>query len=520
MSVVTLNSSFDYISIENDKNSSLQSAKHLIYDADALSNSSASATPLKNVSGAMKVNEATPFEIYPEIKSQLQCDTQQYNKWCSSQIQTYFNLAQAHLQTILAYQESGVSQPNLSAAYEFFSISKSNSNILPNISSIIALSKSQYFIPTQSFTHPSIEVFQTKYMGRGFRTTQKIKTGEVIFVENAFVFGCVKTMQKMLSLKKQIYEEGKRVLQLQNLYSGQEFKGEMLCDEHIKIISDYNAYQESECRLGCSIDIFKKIFLNISLINHSCDSNVKIRCYGDVGVITAKRDIEAGEELLITYKVMTYPLKRHLDAFKDVWGFTCACPFCEEFNEAKCDTIDFAIHNMTKHLEQLANGRYLNEKRVLIIEEECLKKIYQYAHNDEQKKSYVPLIIGSVYPILITGCIQYYQQYHQNDTISIVVNLINRCLSVYGFDTQDVLSNQFDNIVFYSSLLTKTLVTKWKIMKTFKLVSEDELAQLLNSIVLVYEHYEAGGKVNFNFTFQEYMENDDYSMVQYDQSEV
>ena len=69
-----------------------------------------------------------------------------------------------------------------------------------------------------------------------------------------------------------------------------------------------------------------------SCLNHSCAPNAHAFKRKDVdtdgsAVILAKRDIAAGEEVLLSYINESAPYHERQNALKD-YGFTCACPRC------------------------------------------------------------------------------------------------------------------------------------------------------------------------------------------------
>lgn len=67
----------------------------------------------------------------------------------------------------------------------------------------------------------------------------------------------------------------------------------------------------------------------ISHINHSCISNVGRSFLGDMQIIRATRDIEAGADLLISYRP-ALPFEFYDDAKERLggWGFVCDCALC------------------------------------------------------------------------------------------------------------------------------------------------------------------------------------------------
>jgi hypothetical protein len=67
----------------------------------------------------------------------------------------------------------------------------------------------------------------------------------------------------------------------------------------------------------------------ISYINHSCISNVSRAFIGDMQIVRATRDLEAGSELLTAYKDVI-PFESYGEAQQRLshWGFTCDCALC------------------------------------------------------------------------------------------------------------------------------------------------------------------------------------------------
>ncbi|MEW5298204.1 MAG: hypothetical protein WDW36_001354 [Sanguina aurantia] len=74
------------------------------------------------------------------------------------------------------------------------------------------------------------------------------------------------------------------------------------------------------------------IYLMASMFNHSCDPNIEVTFpAGDAtAVFTAARDIEAGEELCITYIDSGQAFAQRQTALEYTYGFKCGCVRCEE----------------------------------------------------------------------------------------------------------------------------------------------------------------------------------------------
>ena len=69
-----------------------------------------------------------------------------------------------------------------------------------------------------------------------------------------------------------------------------------------------------------------------SLCNHSCDPNVDVGFEDGSSRMTlrARREIEAGEELSITYVDAGLPRETRQRTLLQGYGFTCMCPACRE----------------------------------------------------------------------------------------------------------------------------------------------------------------------------------------------
>lgn len=72
-----------------------------------------------------------------------------------------------------------------------------------------------------------------------------------------------------------------------------------------------------------------------SHLNHSCTPNISVRHFDQRTALSritlvAKKDIEVGEELLVTYVDPDLGLRARRDLIKS-WGFgVCSCPRCME----------------------------------------------------------------------------------------------------------------------------------------------------------------------------------------------
>ncbi|TDZ29863.1 Protein unc-45-like protein A [Colletotrichum spinosum] len=98
------------------------------------------------------------------------------------------------------------------------------------------------------------------------------------------------------------------------------------------------------------------LWLLTSRINHSCVGNCRRSFIGDMQIIRAARDLEAGTELLFGYRA-----PQHLESYADVqrdlssWGFRCNCELCISRKET---TEEALAHRkaLTKQLSKVLNG--------------------------------------------------------------------------------------------------------------------------------------------------------------------
>jgi hypothetical protein len=124
------------------------------------------------------------------------------------------------------------------------------------------------------------------------------------------------------------------------------------------------------------------IWTKASYINHSCIGNVCRSFIGDMMIIRAAKDLEAGTELVFPYEVSDETTKTE-QKFK-TWGFVCSCARCEDIKSTKasvlinrqnlqrqlknlCDSFSHVYDIPTKKMERLLKA--LNETYTLPAED-------------------------------------------------------------------------------------------------------------------------------------------------------
>ena len=91
------------------------------------------------------------------------------------------------------------------------------------------------------------------------------------------------------------------------------------------------------------------LFVRISRINHACDPNA---CYNNSGslekVVTALREIKAGEEITISYINNNWDVRSERRSSLSCWGFICQCEVCvkSDIGLLSNDTLRRTIRNM------------------------------------------------------------------------------------------------------------------------------------------------------------------------------
>lgn len=81
------------------------------------------------------------------------------------------------------------------------------------------------------------------------------------------------------------------------------------------------------------------IWINASYINHSCMSNARRSFIGDMMVIRATKEVEAGMEIVFPYHFSTPFNQLKKQKKLQNWGFACDCTFCEDAKNTKASTM-------------------------------------------------------------------------------------------------------------------------------------------------------------------------------------
>ncbi|GKT53773.1 TPR domain-containing protein [Colletotrichum tofieldiae] len=219
-----------------------------------------------------------------------------------------------------------------------------------------------------------VEVRDSPGRGRGLFTTKAVKAGDLLLCEKAFSYiyadhndpssrGNIKILMNLDSktmtmggqaalistVVQKLYHNPEAALRFMNLHHG-DYKGvelpqggQLVVDTFLveRIISlncfgaprttlesignKENQTQEDHSHTTCGI------WTKASLINHSCLGNCYRSFIGDMMIVRACRDLDAGTELLFSYKLPKEgaDYQATQDDLKH-WGFVCRCGLCEE----------------------------------------------------------------------------------------------------------------------------------------------------------------------------------------------
>ncbi|KAI1199407.1 hypothetical protein F5X97DRAFT_322382 [Nemania serpens] len=169
------------------------------------------------------------------------------------------------------------------------------------------------------------------------------------------------------------------------------------------------------------------LYLQLSRFNHSCIANTVIHDVPSaderqMGVVQARYDIEAGEEITVRY-IRPWTSDR-ASALLKTWGFNCDCPLCNTSRDSPMDHVDRLRHErvfkeirdndeilfrhdyptdeqrLTRHQRRLGALEYLGPSNELLNEYAVGYKLYEKA-GDEVK---VDETLLSLYEVMLLIC--------------------------------------------------------------------------------------------------------------------
>jgi len=104
----------------------------------------------------------------------------------------------------------------------------------------------------------------------------------------------------------------------------------------------YDAFLRNLGKMNLNLEAHGGLYVLHSHLNHSCDPNISVRHLDQRTALSritvlAKKDIEPGEELLITYVNPMLSVKARREEL-EAWGFgKCVCERCVEEEEKQSD---------------------------------------------------------------------------------------------------------------------------------------------------------------------------------------
>ncbi|KAJ6780227.1 hypothetical protein PWT90_01954 [Aphanocladium album] len=232
--------------------------------------------------------------------------------------------------------------------------------------------QSSAVIDCATFSKP-VEVREAPGRGRGLFTVQTVRAGDLLLCEKAFVYKQRDTHSGGFSIlmdvnDKRAFAGGQAEIlnqAIQNLYHNPEMSRPFLELHHgdykpvsrqradgnpivdsflvakVMALNVFGAPRTSRDTLRKTMERSKDaadesggfgtvgIWIKASYVNHSCVGNCRRSFIGDMLVLRATTDMEAGTELLFPYRS-----PRELESYSDVqrglknWGFVCDCILC------------------------------------------------------------------------------------------------------------------------------------------------------------------------------------------------
>lgn len=111
------------------------------------------------------------------------------------------------------------------------------------------------------------------------------------------------------------------------------------------------ASRKSETSESFKYQDLKGLWLQLSNINHSCNSNSRHSFIGDIAIVRATKAIKKGEEITFWY---AHPGERDFSH----WGFECSCIICKDLNNTKEKTMRKRL-KLTIAFEEVMNKSHL-----------------------------------------------------------------------------------------------------------------------------------------------------------------
>jgi hypothetical protein len=146
-------------------------------------------------------------------------------------------------------------------------------------------------------------------------------------------------------------------------------------------LSSYDTYRTTLADTSKQENSFRScgIWIQASYINHSCVSNVRRSFIGDMMIVRASQDLEAGTELTFWYQSPVGMSTKKLWEKLDSWGFVCICALCNDSRETKV-AVRMEREKLQTQLKQLCTTLQLRKssitkyERLLVVLEATYKR--------------------------------------------------------------------------------------------------------------------------------------------------
>ncbi|KAI7775383.1 hypothetical protein LA080_006881 [Diaporthe eres] len=190
------------------------------------------------------------------------------------------------------------------------------------------------------------QVVEMPGKGRGLIANRKIHRGERVIAEDAILALPIHAhLELPPDRRRHLYD-----MVLENLPS--EARDEFLSQvgDDVTTVIDRNGF---EIHTGRDDDAVRYVgaFPEQALINHDCRPNLAYHFRGMTHIATAIRDIDAGEELSLSYIDVTLPLRHRQTRLNALWNFNCTCKACQ-LPHAEADASDARLERI-KVLEDI-----------------------------------------------------------------------------------------------------------------------------------------------------------------------
>ncbi|RMZ69230.1 TPR domain [Pyrenophora seminiperda CCB06] len=211
-----------------------------------------------------------------------------------------------------------------------------------------------------------IEVRETELSGRGLFATKPMKVGDLILCEKAYASAYYKKTEGFfedprrslkVSVTQKLYTNPSTASDFFSLYHGDAKAMDVLFVDGKPVIDtflvnriiDMNAFPCPVSTLNIQRDYIadnlpdptafnsRGLWIKASYFNHNCLSNVAQSYIGDMVIMRAARDLDAGTELTIAYAVPHE--QADMKMLFEKWDFICSCARCSDIKNTEASVI-------------------------------------------------------------------------------------------------------------------------------------------------------------------------------------